>query len=168
MAVTVPATVASELARDRNVVSVEPDALRHPASDPLPLSYPNVEQVRPFGIDRVQAPQVWAEGYTGEGVTVCVIDTGLYWEHEDIADYPGDYIVGGTSQDPDSETISMRKASSLSPPAAPPPQPVSSLPTVAPPVAATWSSPLTATLSPGLKTLTATSSSTPPQARPSS
>jgi subtilisin family serine protease len=31
---------------------------------------------------------------------VCVIDTGLYWQHEDIADYPSEYMLGGHSQDP--------------------------------------------------------------------
>jgi serine protease len=102
LSASVPASLADRLAAARSVVSLEPDALRYPASDPLPLSDPNVEQVMPFGVERVQAPQVWDKGYEGEGVTVCVIDTGLYWEHEDISDL-GEYVVGGTSQDPDSE-----------------------------------------------------------------
>lgn len=101
LAVSVPALVADELNADRNVLSLEPDALRYPASDPLPVVDPSEEQVMPYGVERVQAPQVWAEGYTGEGITVCVIDTGLFWEHEDIADL-GDYVIGGFSQDPTS------------------------------------------------------------------
>lgn len=101
LAVSVPAPLADQLARDRSVVSIEPDALRYPAADPMPVAGPSVEEVMPYGVERVQAPLVWAEGYEGEGVTVCVIDTGLYWEHEDISDL-GDYVIGGFSQDPDS------------------------------------------------------------------
>ncbi len=100
MAVTVTARWANRLAKDPNVVSVAPDALRYPAADPVPAVDPSEEQVMPFGIERVQAPLVWDEGITGEGVTVCIIDTGLYWEHEDIDE---NYVLGGESQDPDSE-----------------------------------------------------------------
>ena len=102
MAVSVSGRMVGRLAKDPKVVSIEPDAKRYPAADPVPVADPSVEQVMPFGIERVQAPQVWEAGYTGEGVTVCIIDTGLYWEHEDIADYPG-LVLGGYSQDPDSE-----------------------------------------------------------------
>jgi len=94
MAVTVTDLWARRLAKDPNVLTIEPDAKRYLAADPT------VEQVTPFGIERVQAPQVWDAGYTGEGVTVCIIDTGLYWEHEDIDE---NYVIGGVSQDPDSE-----------------------------------------------------------------
>ena len=94
MAVTVTGRWADRLAKDPNVVSIAPDAKRYLAADPTE------EQVEPFGIERVQAPLVWAEGFEGEGVTVCIIDTGLYWEHEDIDE---NYVLGGFSQDPDSE-----------------------------------------------------------------
>jgi subtilisin family serine protease len=99
MAVSVTPQLADRLAGNPNVISVEPDFKRYPAADPLPLADPAVEQVMPYGIERVQAPLVWAEGYEGEGVTVCIIDTGLYVDHEDIAD---DTVAGGFSQDPDS------------------------------------------------------------------
>ncbi len=94
MAVTVTARWANRLSKDPNVVSIAPDAKRYLAADPTQ------EQVEPYGIERVQAPQVWAEGFEGEGVTVCIIDTGLYAAHEDIDD---DYVLGGFSQDPLSE-----------------------------------------------------------------
>ena len=102
MAVSVTGHWAKQLAGNPNVLTIEPDPKRYPAADPVPAADPSLEQVMPYGIERVQAPLVWAEGVTGEGVTVCIIDTGLYWEHEDIADYPG-LVIGGTSQDPDSE-----------------------------------------------------------------
>jgi subtilisin family serine protease len=104
MAVTVTDRWASRLAKDPNVVSITPDFKRYLASDPMhaavpvPAADPTQEQVMPFGIDRVQAPLAWAEGATGEGVTVCIIDTGLYVAHEDIDE---NYVLGGTSQDPD-------------------------------------------------------------------
>lgn len=36
-----------------------------------------------WGFDRVKAEQAWAES-RGAGVTIAVIDTGLYYDHEDI------------------------------------------------------------------------------------
>jgi len=100
MAVSVNGRVMGQLAKDPRVVSIELDAKRYPAADPVPAADPTQEQVMPFGIERVQAPLVWDAGYEGEGVTVCVIDTGLYWEHEDIDE---NYVIGGKSQDPLSE-----------------------------------------------------------------
>ncbi len=94
MAVSVTERWARRMAKDPNVLSIEPDAKRYIAADP------STEQVVPFGIDRVQAPQVWDEGFEGEGVTVCIIDTGLYPLHEDIDET---YVLGGVSQDPASD-----------------------------------------------------------------
>jgi subtilisin family serine protease len=39
----------------------------------------------PWGIDRVKAPEVWTQGYTGQGVVVAVIDTGVDYNHPDLA-----------------------------------------------------------------------------------
>ena len=36
--------------------------------------------------DMVNAPEVWAQGYTGQGVTVAVIDSGVDIAHEDLRD----------------------------------------------------------------------------------
>ena len=35
------------------------------------------EELLPYGVSMVQADQVWNQGFKGQGVTVCVIDTGL-------------------------------------------------------------------------------------------
>ncbi|MBX2863279.1 MAG: S8 family serine peptidase [Leptolyngbyaceae cyanobacterium MAG.088] len=36
--------------------------------------------------DMINAPEVWAQGYTGEGITVAVIDSGVDIYHEDLSD----------------------------------------------------------------------------------
>ncbi|MFN6479540.1 S8 family peptidase [Nostoc sp. DedQUE07] len=37
-----------------------------------------------WGADIVKAPEVWAHGYTGKGVVVAVVDTGVDYNHEDL------------------------------------------------------------------------------------
>ncbi|MCL6751155.1 S8 family serine peptidase [Nostoc sp. CCCryo 231-06] len=37
-----------------------------------------------WGADLVKAPEVWAQGYTGKGVIVAVVDTGVDYNHEDL------------------------------------------------------------------------------------
>jgi serine protease len=78
IAVSVTGRWVNRLAKDPNVVRVEPDPVRYLDADPY------VEQVVPYGIEYVQAPQAWAAGATGDGVTVCIIDTGYGAHHEDL------------------------------------------------------------------------------------
>ncbi|HEX04005.1 MAG TPA: hypothetical protein ENH10_02475, partial [Bacteroidetes bacterium] len=42
------------------------------------------------GINIVNAPDVWADGYTGEGVLLAIIDTGVNYNHLDVADHMWD------------------------------------------------------------------------------
>lgn len=37
-----------------------------------------------WNMPQINMPRVWAKGYRGEGAFVCVIDSGLFMEHEDI------------------------------------------------------------------------------------
>ena len=39
-----------------------------------------------WGADLVEAPEVWSQGYTGEGVVVAVLDTGVDRNHSDLSD----------------------------------------------------------------------------------
>ncbi len=78
LAVSVSGRWANRLAKDPNVVLVERDPVRYLDAEP------SDGQVVPYGIEYVQAPQAWAAGATGEGVTVCIIDTGYGAHHEDL------------------------------------------------------------------------------------
>ncbi|MBW4475412.1 MAG: S8 family serine peptidase [Tolypothrix brevis GSE-NOS-MK-07-07A] len=39
-----------------------------------------------WGADLVKAPEAWAKGYTGKGVVVAVVDTGVDRNHDDLKD----------------------------------------------------------------------------------
>ncbi len=80
-AVSLPPQALNGLKNNPNVEYVERDEPRFPMA-----------QTSPYGIGLVQAPQAWAQGATGAGVTVCVIDSGLHVGHEDMA---GVNVVGG-------------------------------------------------------------------------
>jgi len=41
----------------------------------------------PWGVDKINAPAVWALGYTGQGVVCGHIDTGCDYTHPDLADH---------------------------------------------------------------------------------
>ena len=42
--------------------------------------------VREWGINEVGAPEAWASGYTGQGITVAVVDSGVQLNHPDLVD----------------------------------------------------------------------------------
>ncbi len=108
---TLPRAALKGIAKNPNVASIEEDARRFLAADMdrsmrlAPRAKPDgKKQVVPYGIDMVQARDVWDtdrdgkidEGVpTGAGRTVCIIDSGLHTEHEDFEGVP---ILGGLSQ----------------------------------------------------------------------
>ncbi len=82
-AVSLPEAALKGIERNPNVVLVEEDAPRY-----------LMGQETPYGVDMVQALDVWdangdgafdAGAPTGAGITVCIIDSGLYTGHEDHA-----------------------------------------------------------------------------------
>ncbi len=90
IAVTLPTQAMQGIQRNPNVTGIETDVLRHPMGE-----------ITPYGIDMVQARAVWdanTDGVidtgaaTGEGIVVCVIDSGIYAGHEEFA---GVNILGG-------------------------------------------------------------------------
>jgi serine protease len=80
-AVSLPSQAVAGIRNNPNVKLVEADVIRKPMA-----------QIQPYGIGMVQAPEVWATGTTGTGITVCVIDSGIHAAHED---FQGVNLVGG-------------------------------------------------------------------------
>lgn len=80
-AVSLPQQALQGIRNNPNVKLVEADAPRYPSA-----------QTQPYGIGMVQAPQVWSGGVTGDGITTCVIDSGIHAAHED---FQGLNLAGG-------------------------------------------------------------------------
>jgi subtilisin family serine protease len=83
LAVTLPTSAIGALQHNPNVVLVEADPLRQLCSE-----------VVPWGVDRVQATDLWDNddngvldngAITGAGIKVGVIDTGIFRNHQDFA-----------------------------------------------------------------------------------
>jgi subtilisin family serine protease len=88
--VSLPEQALAGLSHNPNILSIEEDVKRYPTAEEIP-----------FGVDMVQARDVWdadwdgvidAGAPTGAGRTVCIIDSGLYTGHED---FTGVNIIGG-------------------------------------------------------------------------
>ena len=113
LVISLPAQAVEHLAQNPHVVSIETDPERSLVSDQNPglMNFSSVfakpsksTQVVPYGIDMVQARDIWdangdgtidRKAPTGKGRVVCVIDTGFYTEHED---FTGIDLIGGYSQ----------------------------------------------------------------------
>ncbi|MFD3446785.1 S8 family serine peptidase [Microbacteriaceae bacterium 4G12] len=80
VAATVPTSEIQTLKKDPNVLSVEEDKI-------VKLQ----GQTLNWGITPVQVPYAWHNGFTGRGVKVAVIDSGVYRNHSDLA------LAGGVS-----------------------------------------------------------------------
>lgn len=116
--VTLPEPALNGILRNPFVESVEEDPVRYPI-EPVKMEpqaiYTDLEdlsgQTIPWGIDAVQARNVWDTNRdavvdvgapTGAGVTVCIIDTGYYADHIDLKDQStgksqvdNDYLTDG-------------------------------------------------------------------------
>lgn len=77
--VNIPLDKLAELAADPNVLSVEEDQI-------VSLTVDTID----WGTDRIQAPVTWSKGYTGKGVKVAIVDTGIA-SHTDLA------VAGGAN-----------------------------------------------------------------------
>lgn len=97
--VTAPKPLLDRLARNANVRGIEEDAKRFPMAQEVP-----------YGIDMVQARDIWdsnrdgaidASAPTGAGRMVCIIDSGIDAAHPDLADLN---LVGGFPDGWDTDT----------------------------------------------------------------
>ncbi|MBG0786397.1 MAG: S8 family serine peptidase [Anaerolineaceae bacterium] len=113
--VTLPEAALNGIIHNPFVTDVEEDPVRY-AIDPVEVAVaPGPDdtvdvngQVVPWGIDAVQARDVWDTDRDavvddgapdGSGITVCIIDTGYYADHEDLID-----LTTGLSQVDDDYT----------------------------------------------------------------
>lgn len=73
-------TLARVLARTavQRVVSNAPA----PMEAPVPETAAAEAESAPWGVQRVEAPWAWSQGYTGAGVVISGQDTGYDWQHE--------------------------------------------------------------------------------------
>jgi subtilisin family serine protease len=77
-----PRAAIDALASRSDVLRIESNlkirsALPRPASPRAPASPEAVS----WGVDKIQAPSVWAMGYNGQGVVIAGEDTGYQWDH---------------------------------------------------------------------------------------
>lgn len=86
VATTLPAAAIAGLQHNPNIEYVEDDVRRYPSAQSVP-----------YGIDKIQARDVWdanRDGIidigaaTGAGRTICIIDSGIYTSHEDFTGVP--------------------------------------------------------------------------------
>jgi len=92
MAVSIPSAALSGISRNPNIVLIEEDAPRYFVST-MPSAATAGSQTVPYGIDMVQARDVWdanRDGVvdtgapTGSNRKICIIDSGMYTGHEDL------------------------------------------------------------------------------------
>jgi subtilisin family serine protease len=56
------------------------------AINPQSIPFPNVPNLggNSWDLDLVKAPEVWSQGFTGQGIVVAVVDTGVDYTHPDL------------------------------------------------------------------------------------
>lgn len=85
VSVTIPINKVGKIKADSNVEYVEIDheatILGFPADEIVDYA-----QIVPWGVQKIRAPEVHATGNRGAGIKVCVIDTGIDYNHPDLKD----------------------------------------------------------------------------------
>jgi subtilisin len=90
MAATLPQAALDGLSHNPKVALIEPD-----------LTVQALEDTYPWGITRIGADLVHQQGNTGSGIKVGIIDTGLDYNHPDLAGkYAGGYDFVNNDGDP--------------------------------------------------------------------
>ncbi len=88
---------AKAIANDPTVAFIEKEQMFYATSTTFPWE---TSEVRPWGVDSVNAPSVWSTT-TGENVKVAVLDTGIDYNHPDLAaNYKGGYDAVNKDDDP--------------------------------------------------------------------
>lgn len=102
----VPKSKIGKIKTDPNVEYVEIDQEAHILGfvDDSIRESKNVRataQTVPWGVSKIRATEVWPGGNKGTGIKVCVIDTGIDYNHEDLqGNYKGGYNFINNTSDP--------------------------------------------------------------------
>jgi len=80
MAITVPASLVRVLARLPGVESIRPDSILQ-----APVTTAGSPAPPEWNLSVIHAPELWSQGYTGSGVVVANMDTGVDPNHPDLA-----------------------------------------------------------------------------------
>jgi subtilisin family serine protease len=89
------AKLAEKLARTPGVSSIRAETVMR-LIEPV-KNAAGINAVTPeWGVDKINAPAVWAEGITGAGIVVGTIDTGVEYTHEALVEHYRGNLGGGT------------------------------------------------------------------------
>ena len=75
-----------QLARRNDIATIGYDEMRRCIAEEPAVPTPVNREITP-NLTQVNLPQVWELGFTGQGVTVAVIDEGVNYNHLDLADH---------------------------------------------------------------------------------
>ncbi len=83
--VKAPLRVFKELSRDYMVTEILENFEVHLLDAVQKVPVKPSQEVESWGIFKIRAPDAWAMGYTGEGIRICVLDTGVDISHPALA-----------------------------------------------------------------------------------
>ena len=87
-------TIAA-LAKRQDIAFIESDEIRNRLPEEWnPVKAEETTRALAWHVSQVHADQVWSQGYTGSGVVVAILDTGVNYNHVNLADHMWD---GGSS-----------------------------------------------------------------------
>jgi len=84
MAVLLPPRALDALGLRPEVLRVEDDAVVVALAKPPKPPPSQLPETLSWGVDRIDAEYAWPSGYTGAGVKVAVVDTGIDLDHPDL------------------------------------------------------------------------------------
>ncbi len=73
--------LVEELAAREDVFHVYANPIARLSLPAQPAAMPDSPDAIEWGVAKVRAPEVWALGYTGQGIVVAGADTGYQWDH---------------------------------------------------------------------------------------
>ena len=77
---------ARELAREPEVLMVAANRPSALLREPSPGLVPRATAAIEWNVSHIGAPELWARGFTGQGIVIGVADTGVRWTHPALQD----------------------------------------------------------------------------------